>query len=245
MFLQSTYADLGITQSQFASSPSLVSVILFVHTWLISSSSIPLARILPSFLPSLNTMLQPSSRLHGDAIAFLLLVLHQNRVDTRSELLPEVINTLMPVLVALSSTHPSPLARHQAFRALSLLLGNSPAQLRLQLLADLLANCEYPQMRVAAISLVKDAVLEALESQSTGSLNPFGTHMFMRVFGPLLFRPSPSDLFVRGVKLDLEEFFDSPEPKRIIEVLSLYYVVLRRDENNEVCCLFQNFRCTC
>jgi len=100
-------------------------------------------------------------------------------------------------------------------------------------------------MRVAAISLVKDAVLEALESQSTGSLNPFGTHMFMRVFGPLLFRPSPSDLFVRGVKLDLEEFFDSPEPKRIIEVLSLYYVVLRRDENNEVCCLFQNFRCTC
>lgn len=184
-------------------------------------------------------MLQPSSRLHDDAIAFLLLILHQNRVDSRTELLPDVINTLKPVLVVLSSAHTSPLVRNQTFRTLSLLLGSSPAQLRLQLLADLLANCEYPQMRVAAVSLVKDAVLEALESQTMETANPFRTPMFMRVFGPLLFRPSPSDLFVPSTKLDLQEFFDSPELKRLIEVLSLYYVVLKRDKANKVCCLSQ------
>jgi len=199
--------------------------------------------MLPSFLLSLLTMLQPSSRLHDDAIAFLLLILHRNRVDSRTELLPDVINTLKPVLVVLSSVHTSPLVRNQTFRALSLLLGSSPVQLRLQLLADLLANCEYPQMRVAAVSLVKDAVLEALESQYIE--NPFRTPMFMRVFGPLLFRPSPSDLFVPGTKLDLQEFFDNPELKRIIEVLSLYYVVLKWDKANRACCLFKDFRSTC
>jgi len=199
--------------------------------------------MLPSFLLSLLTMLQPSSRLHDDAIAFILLILHRNRVDSRTELLPDVINTLKPVLVVLSSVHTSPLVRNQTFRALSLLLGSSPVQLRLQLLADLLANCEYPQMRVAAVSLVKDAVLEALESQYIE--NPFRTPMFMRVFGPLLFRPSPSDLFVPGTKLDLQEFFDNPELKRIIEVLSLYYVVLKWDKANRACCLFKDFRSTC
>jgi len=201
--------------------------------------------MLPSFLLSLLTMLQPSSRLHDDAIAFLLLILHRNRVDSRTELLPDVINTLKPVLVVLSSVHTSPLVRNQTFRALSLLLGSSPVQLRLQLLADLLANCEYPQMRVAAVSLVKDAVLEALESQSMESPNPFRTPMFMRVFGPLLFRPSPSNLFVPDTKLDLQDFFDNPELKRIIEVLSLYYVVLKWDKANRACCLSQDFRSTC
>lgn len=61
--------------------------------------------------------------------------------------------------------------------------------------------------------------------------------MFMRMFGPLLFRPSPPGLF--DTKIDLENFMDSPEPKRITEVLSLYYVVLLRDKSNLVCDPFQ------
>lgn len=91
-------------------------------------------------------------------------------------------------------------------------------------------------MRVAAVGLVKDAVLEALlpPSGSTSAQNVFASPMFMRVFGPLLFRPSPPDLFDMGAQLNIEEFLDSPEPKRIVEVLSLYYVVLLRDKAGSV-----------
>lgn len=182
-------------------------------------------------------MVQPDSNLHDDALAFLCLVLYQKQTNDGTELSPDIVNALVSQLVVLSSAHPSPSIRHQAFRVVSLLLANTASQLRLQLLADLVANCEYPQMRVAAIGLVKDAVLEALNLRSTGSI--FGTSMFMRIFGPLLFRPSPPDLFDQGTKLNLEEFLESPEPKRITEVLSLYYVVLLRDKDNMVSGCFQ------
>lgn len=228
---KSTYGDMGFTSSQHVSSPSLVSVILLVHAWLAPSTP-TLTSIPSSFLPSLLAMLQSNSNLHDDALAFLLLILHQNQSAKKTELSPDITNAFIPLLVALSSAHPTPSVRHQAFRVMSLLLARSLAQLRLQILADLVANCEYPQMRVAAVGLVKDAVLDALNSKSTGDTNPFGTPMFMRVFGPLLFRPSPSDLFDQRVKLDLEEFLESPEPKRITEVLSLYYVILLRDQAN-------------
>jgi hypothetical protein len=89
-------------------------------------------------------------------------------------------------------------------------------------------------MRVAAVSLVKDTVLEALSIQPSNAASIFSTPMFMRVFGPLLFRPSPPDLFDKGPELDIEQLLESPEPKRIMEVLSLYYVVLLRDRTNMV-----------
>ncbi|KAJ3568098.1 hypothetical protein NP233_g5935 [Leucocoprinus birnbaumii] len=221
-----TYDDLGLTRNGYASSPSLVSVILLVRVWLIPSK--PTLKSIPSsFLPSLLTMLQPNSNLQADALAFLLLVLHQG-----IEVSPDITSALMPQMIVLSSAHPSSSTRHQAFRAMSLLLAKSPPQLRMQILADLVANSEYPQMRVAAVGLVKEAVLEALDSRFSKYVSPFVTPMFMTVFGPLLFRPSPSDLFDQSVKMDLEEFLESPEPKRITEALSLYYVVLLRDGAN-------------
>lgn len=232
-FHQSIYKDLGHTTDRFASSPSIVSVILLVHSWL-KSSSLPQISVLSSFTPSLIVMLQPTSNLQDDALAFLLLILHQNQITSKIETSPDTINSLMPQLIVLSSVHPSPLTRHHAFRILSLLLASGPPQLRLQHLADLVAKCEYPQMRVAAVGLVKDAVLEALNTKSGSGQNTFGSPMFMRVFGPLLFRPSPPDLFDQGAKLNLEEFLESPEPKRVTEVLSLYYVILLRDEGNSV-----------
>lgn len=232
---QSTYKHLGFSLDELINPPSIVSTILLVHIWL-SGSQKPQATIIPAFVPSILTMLQPASNLQSDALAFLLLNLHQNKMDLKTEFPPDTINTFVPGLIILASTHPLPQTRHQAFRALSLLLASSPSQLRLQLLADLVAKCEYPQMRVAAVGLVKDAVLEALlpPSGSTSAQNVFASPMFMRVFGPLLFRPSPPDLFDMGAQLNIEEFLDSPEPKRIVEVLSLYYVVLLRDKAGSV-----------
>ncbi|XP_006455730.1 hypothetical protein AGABI2DRAFT_187913 [Agaricus bisporus var. bisporus H97] len=225
----SAYKDLGYASEQLFSSPTTVSIILFVHDWISSSTALKASR-LSRFVPSMLTMLQPTSTLHDDALAFLLLVLHRNQANAADEVSPEVVTTVLPQLIVLSSVHPLPATRHQAFRALSLLLTSGPSQLRLQLLADLVAKCEYPQMRVAAVGLVKDAVLQALDADPSNSRNAFGSAMFMRMFGPLLFRPSPPELF--DTKIDLENFMDSPEPKRITEVLSLYYVVLLRDKSN-------------
>ncbi|KAF9450507.1 hypothetical protein P691DRAFT_758101 [Macrolepiota fuliginosa MF-IS2] len=223
------YKDLEYTPDRFISSPSIISVIVLVHGWFLSSSSLQ-ASLLSPFTPTILVMLQPTSSLQDDALAFLLLILHQNKTSSKSETSPDVIDALVPQLIVLASAHPSPQTRHQAFRILSLLLESGPSQLRLQLLADLIAKCEYPQMRVAAVGLVKDAVLEALQAKSGQSA--FGSPMFTRVFGPLLFRPSPPDLFDHGKELDLENFLESPEPKRITEVLSLYYVILWRDTEN-------------
>jgi hypothetical protein len=224
--------DLGYTPEQFISSPTIASVILLVHDWISSSTTFHVSQ-LPRFIPSILAMLQPSSSLHDDVLAFLLLALHQNQTNLAVELSPQVITTVLPQLIVLSSVHPAPATRHQTFRVLSLLLASGPPQLRLQLLADLVAKCEYPQMRVAAVGLVKDAMLQALDTKSANTRNAFGVSMFMRMFGPLLFRPSPPELF--DSKIDLENFLDSPEPKRITEVLSLYYVVLLRDKSNLVC----------
>jgi hypothetical protein len=61
--------------------------------------------------------------------------------------------------------------------------------------------------------------------------------MFLQVFGSVLLRPSPPDLFSSGISLD--QFKDSLEPSRLIECLALYYVVLLRDKFNMVCIPFR------
>ena len=87
-------------------------------------------------------------------------------------------------------------------------------------------------MRVASVGLVKEALLEAL-SLPPNSENIFLSSLFLRSFGTILFRPNPSDLLASET-LTLGEFRDSHEPQRLVECLSLYYVLLLRDKNNLV-----------
>jgi hypothetical protein len=91
-------------------------------------------------------------------------------------------------------------------------------------------------MRVASVGLVKEALLEAL-SLPPRTENIFLTSLFLRSFGPILFRPNPSDLFT-SANLTLSEFQESHEPQRLVECLSLYYVLLLRDKSNLVCSLY-------
>lgn len=89
-------------------------------------------------------------------------------------------------------------------------------------------------MRVAAVGLIKDHFLRAFNA--AGSLkkdDPFLSTMFLRTFGPILFRPDPPDLF--GDVLEISSLEESPEPARLSECLSLYLVIFRRDVNNLVC----------
>lgn len=95
-----------------------------------------------------------------------------------------------------------------------------------------------PQMRVAAIGLVKQAVMEALAAPSStvqSNPNPFASPAFMRTFAPLVFVPHLPPLDQEGdIEDDLEAFLQSLEPLRLVESLGLYYVVLQRDVGNKV-----------
>jgi len=81
-------------------------------------------------------------------------------------------------------------------------------------------------MSVASVGLVKEAFLEAISSTKP---NIFASAIFLQVFGSVLLRPNPPDLFPN---ISLADFKDSSEPSRLIECLSLYYVVLLRDKSN-------------
>jgi hypothetical protein len=170
-----------------------------------------------------------------EALTILLKTLDPLRTDNRAELSTEIIIQLSTVIPPLSSSHPDPLVRHQAFRILSLLLSASPPFLRLQILSDLTTDQHLPQMQVAAVGLVKEAVLDALSSTP----NIFATPTFSQIFGPILFRPSPPDLF--SSSLSPSAFKDSSEPQRLTECLALYYVLLQRDKSNLVSYLLFSF----
>lgn len=88
-------------------------------------------------------------------------------------------------------------------------------------------------MRTAAIGLVKEAVLDAISEVSLARVsNPFASPDFMKIFSPILFRPSPLDLF--SSNLSLAEFQGSSEASRLAESLGLLYILIRRDTENFV-----------
>ena len=171
-----------------------------------------------------------------ESLAILTRTLHLRQSKISPSLSPHITVPLCGLLPAVASIHADPLIRHQAFRVLSLLLAASEPQLRFRYLVELTSDSEFPQMRVASVGLVKEALLQAL-SLPPGTENIFLTSLFLRSFGPILFRPNPSDLFT-SADLSLSDFQDSHEPQRLVECLSLYYVLLLRDKHNLVCPLF-------
>ena len=182
--------------------------------------------MLPMFLASI----QANAAL-DESLSLLLRTLDRARTKPNNELSPDVIIPLSTVLSSLASAHPEPATRHTTFRVLSLLLSLSPSHLRLQLLKDLTSDSEFPQMRAAAIGLVKEAVLEGI-SPTTPKPNIFASPLFLQVLGPVLLRSNPPDLF--STDLSVEDFQKSPESSRLVECLALYYILLLRDKDNRV-----------
>ncbi|KAF5383056.1 hypothetical protein D9615_004947 [Tricholomella constricta] len=213
------YTSLEISPTTVLSAPSTPAMIIFAH----SGSKVTQ---LPKLIPILVSSIQTGSAL-DEALTILLRALDPLQAPPRPYLPEEVIHPLFAVLSPLSSSHPDPLVRHQAYRILSTLLSSCPPPIRLRLLTELATDPDFPQMRVAAMGLVKEAVLEAL----THPPNIFASPTFFDIFGPILFMPSPRDLLL-DESLSIDSFKESSESARLVESLGTYYTILLRDKAN-------------
>jgi hypothetical protein len=167
-----------------------------------------------------------------ETLAVLIRTLHAIRTnDSTTSLSHEITLPLCGILPSVASAHPDSIVRYQTFRVLSLLLASGNPQLRFQHLVEYTRDSEYPQMRVASVGLVKEALLEAF-TRPDAKDNVFLSPLFLRTFGPILFRPDPPDLLSSA--LALKDFQETHEPARLVECLSLYYVLVQRDERNLV-----------
>lgn len=101
----------------------------------------------------------------------------------------------------------------------------------MQLLKDVLTDPDTPeQMLVSGVWLVKEAVLDAFSPHAAS--NVFASSLLLDALGGVLFSvnlPETTD-----VEDSLEEFLQSAEPLRLVEVLGLLFVLMQRDTENKV-----------
>ena len=220
---QQSASVLGYTLKALISKPSIANLILLAH---IDAKTLPKSSsLLDNLLPAILSAFQSGVAL-DECLALLLNALHNLQESTVS---PEIVVPLCTIISSVASTHADPMVRHQAFRVLALLLSHSPPALRMEALKELTTDQRLPQMRTAAVGLVKEAVLEGLGSTSQ---NMFASRLFIQTFGPILYRPDPPDYLSKDYST--QELCESFEIRRIVESLSLYYVLLQRDKMNKV-----------
>ncbi|KAF9048204.1 hypothetical protein BDZ89DRAFT_1057777 [Hymenopellis radicata] len=215
----SSYDALGVSPKFLVTFPSPCHFILVAHS---KDESIKTPQTLSSLLSIILGFIQANNSL-DESISFLLTSLHST-----DSLSTEIAIPLCTVLPALASGHPDPSVRHQTFRILSKILASTDPAIRLQILHDLCSHSEFPQMRVAAVGLVKEAILEAFGASIP---NLFSSPRFLQVLGPTIFRPDPLDFFESH--RTLEKLQESSEPARLVECLALLYVLILRDQKNK------------
>ncbi|KAG6905738.1 hypothetical protein DXG01_000987 [Tephrocybe rancida] len=216
------YISLKVEIDSVLSTPSLQRMMIFAH----SQQSPLVSNNLGKLVPVIVSAIQANWGL-DESLSILLHALSPLRAPPRPYLSEEMIHPLFSVISPLSSSHPDHLVRHQAFRILSTLLASCPPPVRLQLVRELAVDEDFPQMCVAAVGLIKEAVLEGISNPPS----VFASPSFLDVFGPILFRPSPPNLLADDT-LTLDKFQESSEPARLVECLGTYYTILQRDKNN-------------
>lgn len=209
---------------------------LLAYCWpQLESSRPPSEQILSPILPLLIDSIRHGRTAVDESLFIVLSALHPNDAPTNAEATREwdgaTVIPLTNVLSMLACGHPDGQIRLTAFRAVGGLLFHLPPFLHITVLHDLLTDPNLPHMRIAAVGLLKDAVMSALASPFS-SLNPFASPVMLQSFGSVVLRPEPRDLFTRNISM--EEFDEMDERKRLVECLSFYYVLLLRDVDNRV-----------
>ncbi|KAK0487129.1 hypothetical protein IW261DRAFT_1446036 [Armillaria novae-zelandiae] len=217
-----SYVAIAFSVEAMASTPSLCHFILLAHD---QEDSLKTIKTLSTMLPIIINCIQGNHTL-DECVSFLLDTFHL----TYTEIPGDISIPLCTVLPTLASAHPDSSLRHQTFRILSTVLSLSAPPLRLQVLQDLCSTSDFPQMRVAAVGLVKEAILEAFGNGASSS-NLFTSPRFLQVLGPILFCPNPPDFFSSVPLLTVLE--ESSEPARLVECLALLYVLILQDKKNK------------
>ncbi|GAA5919491.1 hypothetical protein JCM1841_002233 [Sporobolomyces salmonicolor] len=170
-------------------------------------------------------------------------------VDRQLQLTPEegieerVLFPLVEILSALSALSPAPQRRWVAFRLLSRLVVNgvgspyhpSSEQTQLVLLKELVEECKFDPLRVAAIGLVKEVMMDKFQRAASDPafsslfLSPF----FFQEFAPTLFRFDPSDLLQNPLNDLSAEAFAEKHHRDVVQKLGLCYFLLVRDRENK------------
>jgi hypothetical protein len=208
---------------QSARDPTIVILICLGSSPQRAKESRPsLARLTPVILACLQSNMALDATL-----AYLLSELTS---PTKSTMDPEATYNLAYTIALVSASHSDATMRLIAFRTLALCLPLLPAPQQLLLLSELLApSAETPaQLRVAAVGLARDMVIQAL---TDSSLNLLATPQTLNALSLLLFNTAQ---FSNVDPKDVEAFLESAEPKRLTECLSFYYVVWARDTSNRV-----------
>lgn len=192
--------------------------------------------LLSDFFPSLIAMLSAQHALNP-CLYILLHILFPPLTSSCSNLDPERTVPLIYALVPVACINEDPSIRHIAFRIIGTMLSLLPAIERMHALHDMLTESPFPSMRVSGVGLLKEAVLEALSGISGTGINksPFASPALLQTFGPVVMRSDPPDLFAKPANDGgLAKFLDSQEPKRLVECLGFYYILLLRDQSNLV-----------
>lgn len=182
--------------------------------------------ILKALLVLLISSLQSNFAL--DESLYILQTSFHHTPNSPTTLDPDLLTPLIRTLVPLASTHPSPQTRHITFRLLGTSLSHFPPLDKLYMLRDLLLSEESQSlvpMRVAAVGLLKDAVLQALSSEEK---NPIASPVLFETLAGRLFKFDASSMS------ELKELLENGEAKRLVETLSFYYVLSVRDVDNRV-----------
>lgn len=172
-----------------------------------------------------------------ETLAVLLTSLGSIKANSTPDAPSEFIIPLVHVLGPLAGSHPDAPTRHIVFRLLSITLSLAPSPTRLALLRELLSDSETltPQMQVAAIGLVREAIMEALSAAAPDQSqpNPFKTPALLHEIGPMIFSLQSPAMFTK-CEVPLADFMESAEPLRLVESLTLLYLLLQRDTENRV-----------
>jgi len=195
-------------------------------------SPIDLGTLTPTMIPNLQVQ-----HLNDECYYLILSALVPPHSSTNSTVPTVASVPLVQVLVPVAASHPDPSLRNLTYTLISLLLKTLPPAPRLVSLTELVSpGCAFPAMRVAAISLVRDSVLDALATTtSRAERNALASPQLFAAMGRVLLRPEPPDLFEDTSEEKLKMFLEEIEPARLTECLGFYYVVLERDEKNLVC----------
>ncbi|THH09624.1 hypothetical protein EW146_g8633 [Bondarzewia mesenterica] len=222
---------LGRSFDSLQSRPTIASLILIAHTPLPTQPDVAL---LTAMFPVVISSLQTNTAL--DETLHLLLTLLSRSSDTSTDIPPDILLPLTALLPPICSVHPDPSTRYLTFRLLANALHMAQPPIRLQVLRTLLSPSEtvFPQMRTAAVTLVKESVLRALANPTASApQDVFARPELLEAVGSFVFRTDPPGLFDGEDGVALAEFVGSSEPARLVECLGFYLVLLKRDVENK------------